>query len=184
MELPDALFISAVILLFLVITITGLITVCYKFKNRSLPNEAIVDLEKKLEEMSETLDLNYNEFSLCMEEITDRMTETAKKIMPKTLHITHTSTSIDRKEHAEMETQTDQIIPPPPDEEKKELVAPVTDQKVEEVTSPVLDKEGKEQIKPATDHKGEVVTTSVLDEEGKEQIKPDTGDVIITILEE
>ena len=108
MDLPEIIFISAVILISLVIFITGFVTICCKINNRSLPYEAIKDMEGRLKDMESSSELNCDEFSIYLEDVTDNLAKIAERIMPKEIHISHEATSIEVEDKCtDVETQTE-----------------------------------------------------------------------------
>ena len=111
MDLPEIFFISAVILISLVILITGSVIIYCKINNRSLPYEAIKDMEGRLKDMESSSELNCDEFTIYLEDMTDNLAKIAERILPKEIHISHAATSIEVEErYTDVETQTEQEI--------------------------------------------------------------------------
>ena len=57
--------------------------------------------------MTESSQLNFDEFSESMEKMTEHLEGLAEKILPKTIHITHTGTVICSNDRVDVGLQTD-----------------------------------------------------------------------------
>ena len=53
-----------------------------KINNRRLPYEAIKEMEGRLKEMESSSELNCDEFTIYLEDMTDNLAEIAERIVP------------------------------------------------------------------------------------------------------
>ena len=65
-------------------------------------------MEGKLKDMESSSELNCDEFTIYLEDMTDNLAKIAERIVPKEIHISHAATSIRVVErYNDVETQTE-----------------------------------------------------------------------------